>query len=401
MQYAVRKLIWDYWMVTLFVITSGSIFWNHTLGHSTAYSIYLFFAIINYMIINKKQYHRSNRSYIFILLISFLCLISHFVNDSSYEDNSALGYIICQIATFMVIASYDFYYFRYLLTNVVFVLCVLGLPIFFFVEIGVLSYKTVYIGASGDREYAMFGIYTLGWPWLFHRFSGIWHEPGACQIVLNTIIWLHFENIILWKWGKYQRIKLLVIFIVSLTTFSTGGYICLMLLLTAVLFSLKFKGKNKIFIYSLFTICFTIAILSLFRSDVIQNKLFNQEEESISKIERVSDAIALWKMSLEKPLWGYGLGTVDFWKKSDLYGNTHCSSGLLTYTASLGFTWLFVFIIYLLKGIKKLHLGKSSLFLLFAVLLMQFNEKYIEYPISNILIFNFFSNIKTSKYYYA
>ncbi len=36
-------------------------------------------------------------------------------------------------------------------------------------------------------------------------------------------------------------------------------------------------------------------------------------------------------------------------------------------------------------------MGKASIILLIAVVMMQFNEKFIEYPITNIFIFKFAS----------
>lgn len=390
------KKAWDYLIVILFVITSGSIFWTHLFGHALTYSIFLFFGIISYF--NNEKVGKTGNM-VFILLIIILCVISFCVNNSSYKDNSTFGYIICLIATSMVISKYDFYYFRHLITNVVFIICLMGIPIFVMSEMGILSYTIRSIGAS-KNEYSMYGIYTLGWPLLFHRFSGIWHEPGACQIILNTIIWMHFDNIINWEWGKRLKYKLLTILIASLLTLSTGGYICLMLLLIAVAINIRLKSNNIIFCSFLF-IFLTISLILLFNSDVIQNKLFDVREESISKAMRTADALALWRMTLDEPVVGYGLGSVDFWNKSEIYGNTACSSGVLTYMASLGFTWLFLYLFFLKRNIRNIVVTKSSYFLILAILIMQSNEKFIEYPISNIFVFQFFSYMKNSRFYYG
>ena len=401
MKHITKRWIWDHWIAILFVITSGSIIYTYELGHAKAYIIYLFFSVINLFMVNKRKL-QQNKSFSFIVFVMCLCFFSYVINESQYQDNSTFGYLTCLIATFFIISKYDFYYFRHLITNVVFVICLFGIPIFLFVENGILGYNIVQIGISNTntREYAMYGVYTLGWPWLFHRFSGIWHEPGACQIILNTIIWLHFDNIIHWKLSKYQKYKLAVILVASLLTLSTGGYICLMFLIIAICLNMKSKKVNAI-IYLLILILFIIAVVLLYNSDVIQNKLFDKQNDSVSKIARMSDAFALWKMTLEKPLIGYGLGTVDFWRKSDLYNNVHCSSGILTYTASLGITWLLLYFIYLKRGILRVYDKRYLWFLLIAIFIMQFNEKFIEYPISNILIFQFFSSTKNSKYYYG
>ena len=381
--------IWDYFVVMLFLITSGATFWVGLLTAGITFSIFFVIALVNCLCVKKEFENIFNPSVNFIYLVIILCFVNYIVYQPGYKDNSMIGYIICIISAYLVISQYDFYYFRRILTNVVFVISVIGIPVFFLYELNVLP--TQEISVQSGKDYTMFYIYTLGWPYPFERFTGIWHEAGACQIILNSVLWLHFKNIVNWEWERGQLIKLLVILIASLLTMSTGGYLVLMLLFLSVVINLKIESKHKIPIFIIVSAITVLSLVLMINSDVVQNKLFDAEGEHVSKVERISDVLALWQMTLERPLLGYGIGSVEFWDMSDQYGNTSCSTGLLTYSASLGFTWMFIFIFFLWKGILQMGFGKAAVLLLIAVLLMQFNEKFIEYPITNLFIFRFAS----------
>lgn len=384
-----NMLLWDYFVVMMFLITSGATFWVGRFTAGITFSFFFIIALFNSLIIKRNLLNSFNSSVIFIYVVALLCFANFIIYMPEYKDNSMVGYIVCLISAYLVIAQYDFYYFRKILTNVVFAISVIGIPVFFLFELGVLP--TQEIMSQSGKDYVMFYIYTLGWPYPFERFTGIWHEAGACQIVLNTVLWLHFDNIINWKWNRGLLFKIVVILIASILTMSTGGYIVLMLLFLSIALNINIDGKNKIPIFIIVLFVSIVSVYLMINSEVVQNKLFDAEGEHISKIERISDMLALWQMTLERPYLGYGIGTVEFWDMSDKYGNTSCSTGLLTYSASLGFTWLLIFIFFLWKGIQQMNYGKASFLLLVAVLLMQFNEKFIEYPITNLFIFRFAS----------
>lgn len=381
--------LWDYFIITIFLITSGSVCWMYLLSPGIAFSFLLFIAIYNAVYIRKDIGKAKNSSYCFILMVVLLCILNYIYINSSYKDNSMAGYIVALTGAYLVISRYDFYYFRKILTNILYIISLIGIPAFFLAELELLPLNTI-ITLSG-AEYKIFLFYTYGWANLFHRYSGIWHEPGACQIIYNTVLWLHFDCITNWKWEHGQKKKLLVILLGSILTLSTGSYLVLILLTIGCVSCMKIKNKSKIPIIMGILVIGLFVVYVIFNSPVIQNKLFDAEGESVSKIERISDAIALWTMTLEQPILGYGIGTDIFWKLSDKYGNSACSSGLLTYSASLGFTWLLIFFYYVYRNIRKLQIGRGTCFLFLAVLIMQFNEKYIEYPITNIFIFQFAS----------
>lgn len=380
-----NHLVWDYLLIFLFIVSSGAVFW-HGFSPAIAFSVFFVFSLANVFFVKRNFGKGGNNSFLFIPLIIILCIINYLVYSIELKDNSTFGYIVSLSGAYFVISRYDFYYFRKILTNIVYYITLFGLIVFLLSELNVLP---VYVVTLAGSDYTMFLFYTLGWPDMFHRFSAIWHEPGACQIVLNTVLWLHFDKFCSWNWDSKQLKKCIVILIGSIATLSTGSYLVLMLMLISVLLKVKIKGKHKVIIYTLLVIAAPIIIYVVFNSPVIQNKIFDAEGEHISKINRLSDINALWRMTLERPVLGYGLGSVEFWKISDAYGNTACSTGILTYSASLGISWLVLFLVFLWRSIKKMNIGNAAIFLFSAIVLMQFNEKFIEYPITSIFIFSF------------
>jgi len=386
-----RKII-DYFVAIMFVVTSGAVFYVYVLSPAISYMLLLLIGIFNKVALkvgNKDRHVRHNTSWMYIIFVCVIALLGDLYYQHSYDDRNLMGYIVILLAAYIIISTYNFQYFRKLLTNIVFFIVLLGIPIFTLSEYDLLPTTSI-VTSHGD-SYTMFLCYTLGWPNLFHRFSGIWHEPGACQIVLNTILWLHFKEMVTWNWEKKELIKILVITIGSIITFSTGSYLSLMLLFLSVAINLKLRTKNKVGMRMLFALTLGIAVYFIFNSDTVQNKLFREdtEESKMSTVARTADAIALWEMTKERPLLGYGLGSHAFWTTSTSLGNTANSSGLLTFSASFGMIWLLIFVITAYIRMRKLGFGKASVLLLLAVLIMQFNEKYIEYPITNIFIFSF------------
>lgn len=379
----------DYFIATLFIFTSGSVFWLTALRPAGAYILLLLVAALN--VIRKKR--RLNNSWHFILIVVVMCLINAIILQRRYQDNSMLGYIACITAAYLIISQYDFYYFVKLLTNVLVVILAIGIPVYFLCSFDIIpSYHKQMLGST----YMMSGyIFTIGWYNPFGRFSGIWHEPGACQIILNTILWLNFKKIQNWDLSKYDKIKYTIIIIGILITKSTAGYLVFLTFLLAIGFTSKIRNRHRLVIYMILCICMISASIVLFNDDVIQKKLFNEpSKESVSKHGRKNDAIAFITIANQHPLIGVGIGTDLFFEKSREYGMTARSSGILLYTASLGYPWLLLVLYTFFVRIRRMKLGKATLFLYISVLIMENNEMFMEFPITSLFIFKFHSYLE-------
>lgn len=379
----------DYFIATLFILTSGSVWWLTTFGAAGAFIILLLVGIIN--VVRKKR--RLNNSWLFILIVMVICSLNAVILQRQYEDNSMLGYIVCITATYLIISQYDFLYFVKLLTNVLVVILVIAIPVYLLCSFNIIpAYHKQMLGTP----FMMSGyIFTIGWWEPFERFSGLWHEPGACQILLNSILWLNFKKIQKWELTKHDKIKFTIILIGIILTKSTAGYLVFLCFLLAIGFTSKVRSRHRLVIYTVLCVSMISASIVLFNDDVIQKKLFNEPgKESVSKRDRKKDAIAFIKVANLYPLTGAGIGTDLFFKKAKEYGMSARSSGILLYTASLGYTWLLLFMYTCFVRIRRLKYGEATLFLFISVLIMQNNEMYIEYPITNLFIFKFHSYLE-------
>lgn len=374
----------DYILVILFVLTSGAKLFLVTLTPGVAFLFFFIFSFFyKYVILQNKQ---NNYSLHYILFVIALMLIGDLTYLRTYRTNASVGYIVALAGSYFCISSFNFYRFRRILLNVVFVITLSGILVFVLNEFGVLPTRIV---VFPNISLKLFGPFVLGWPFDFHRYAGIWHEPGACQIVLNTVLWLFVDKFIKWNWESEELYKIIVIVIGLLMTLSTGGYMTLALLIATIGVSNKIKSKSMLLIYPLVLILVVVALYMLYNSDVVQHKLFNETHGSL--ITRKNDSMAMLEMLLSRPLLGYGVGSDEFWTVSELLGNRTNSNGLLAYAASLGIVWLLCFLGYAYYRIKKMQ-GLNYLihFMTFvAFLMLQSNECYIEYPITNIFIFSF------------
>lgn len=384
----IRIVLWEYFVVFLLIISSDAVFFKGRFSGSIVYPLLLFFSFGNLYVTKTKI--KLNSSFNYILWCFLLCVLNYAINSYPIQDKSMMAFFCSMFATYFIISSYNYENFKKKFTDIVYLIVLLGLPIFFASEYNLLSLGTI-TDVNGQPYYA-FGIYTLGWdPHFFHRFSGIWHEPGACQIILNTALWLNYDSFLKWNWEKGQLKKCLVILLGSLMTMSTGSYIVLMLWIAAIFINLRLKGRFKILIILILLTIVPILLYLLFMSPVIQNKLFDADGEMESKVVRLADIMALWQMIQNKPILGYGIGTTEFWKYICKYGNCNTYSGILVYTASLGITWLLIYLKYLWNGCTQLNLGKGTICIVLAVIMMQFDEYFIEFPVSCIFLFKFAS----------
>lgn len=376
----------DYIVVLLFVLASGCTLWISLIRPAGSFIMLLLGGYVN---AKRTKNNKGNSSINYLYWIIFLCVLNLLIEQSPYQDNSMLGYLVSLTGAYLIISRYDYYYFVKILTDIIYYITLIGIPLYLLSTwelIPTFSFSTT---NSFTYKYVLW--YTIGWPDLFYRYSGIWHEPGACQIFLNTILWLNFDKIRRWTLTHKEKQQFIVIVIGLLLTQSTGGYLVFMIFIAALILTSKLKVRNKrIAGFSLFIIGI-LAIALIFMNPVIQNKIFEAEGVMVSKTDRLGDIAALWNMIIEKPILGYGIGTDGFWTQSHRYGNYTCSAGLLAYMASLGFPWLIVTAYFCYKNIKRLKLGMATYFLLASIVMMQMNEKFIEYPITSIFIFRFYS----------
>lgn len=364
----------EYIAVVLVLLTSGTYIWYHELTPAIACLIYLAFAIY------YRIHHSMGGGLVFTSLYLFLTYAFIIVSFSFHPlmaDNQALGFVFQSWGSYLILSNTDFDSFKRKYLKVVFLMCAYAIPIYFLIEYEISPFPIV------DRGFyrSCMGV-SVGWPsGLFHRFAGFYHEPGACQIVLNLALILYINNNQNWSLSKSEKREMIVILVGIILTKSTGGYIILLVIALCCFWK---KIMSRWFLPA-FIVVFTCGYIILM-SDVVQDKINN--ESSASLISRQSDNLAMFQMVLEEPFIGWGLGSVDHLKRSDALGNWSNSNGILYMTSSVGIPWLILYLAFLCIGIYRLGFRNISLlFVLLAFLMMESNEKFIEHPVSYILLF--------------
>ena len=389
-QQKIKRLSFDYIMVVLFVLTSGTIPWCYRLGAAVSFSIYLLVGFLFYM----RQKGKVSKTYGFVIATLVFILLNYLCYQPVYGDNSTAGYIFTVIGSYLVISSFDFYKFRAILLDVLYWITAVGVCLYLLVDNGILQPTPIQFG---DTIFTMMGPYVLGWGHLFERYAGIWHEPGAGMIPLMMVSWLYFDDFCKMKLTKGEWKKFLVIIIGILFTKSTGCYLNFMLLLCSVVFNMKIKSSWKPLIYTLTFAVFAVSVYFLFNSDVIQGKLF---EDNASKEGRTGDISASFQMANERLL-GYGIGSVEYMQLSRRLGNTADSSGFLKFAANLGWVFIFCWAVFLTRYMKKVYSPKQTICAFVAIVMLMFNECYMEYPISLIFLYSFYSYKKEIQYSFS
>lgn len=380
--------IWDYCVGIIFIFTSGTMIWFQFLTPKVAFTFYFIICLIYAF---KKSPHKvvvHNSSFLYCCYIIFLSIVGTLLFYSPYVENTTPGYIISMLGTYFLFTHSDFYRFRYVITNIVYFITLIGIPIFILTELDLLPLSNI---TFNETTYKMFAGYSIGWPYLFHRFAGLWHEPGACQIFMNIILWLHIDNFLNWKWRKGELRKMIVILIGLFCTLSTGGFIVLMLLIFVVVLKLKIPRKFRVILKPTIFLLGIGLLLIIYKSNVIQEKLFADESgvESVSKLQRLNENVSMLTMTLEKPIVGWGLGSKDQVEEFVKRGNGGCSNGILYMSCAWGMVWAIPFFILVFRTIKRMNFPLSPIWLFIVFLLLESNERYLEYPISFLFLFPF------------
>ena len=94
-------------------------------------------------------------------------------------------------------------------------------------------------------------------------------------------------------------------------------------------------------------------------------------------------------MTSEKPLIGYGLSSTNYDIRAEELGNQTSSNGILAMSAMLGLPFLFVYLYFMSKGVKRIIQGSAANLCLPLIILFHCTEVYFYFPIALIFIINF------------
>ena len=238
-----------------------------------------------------------------------------------------------------------------------------------------------------------------------HRNSGFCWEPGpfSCFLVLALIIYLFRTNL------SFDK-RVFIYIITILTTVSSTGYLCLL-----VIFIWCVYLKSRKYFILILPLISTVVVLTFLNSSTLNNKLIDQifqaendlefyttyGVEKSTSIGRFNGFLLNLKDFEAHPIIGFG-GNFDstFSRKNKL--NITSTNGLGNWLAQYGLVGFIFLIIAFYKSsslIINLYETKGVLFLFFIYLIMTFAFNMMDLLIFILFFFGFFiKRVKVLKY---
>lgn len=367
------------------VISCGSQFFFRFHGAITMSLLFLFSIFYHHTSTNKGN--KESRKFI-LLYITFLVLNFFYNNIFCRDINRILPYIIFGMSSYLILSKMTFEILTLKLMKVVSLLSLMSFFIFLLCEIGIIGYNTI---TYNGGNYLMCGPNVIGWSEPFHRFAGIFWEPGANQIIINWTIFLVLLKESTVQGLKIHRRYLIILILMSLATMSTTGYFTLMLI--SVYGYLKYYSVRKMS-YSkvVMGILIVQALISIYNSAVVQEKL--QQGENLnsrsSYTVRLADNLGMVEMIKERPLIGYGVGSYEFQKRSQFYDNETSSNGNLFFITIFGIPFYLFVLIHCYSWASTMGhnpLGVCLMFIFFNI-----GECFLYYPLIFTLLIKQYKN---------
>lgn len=228
----------------------------------------------------------------------------------------------------------------------------------------------------------------------YNRIFGLFRESGVFVIYLNIALFLslYLKNL------RYKKVKIILIIMTIIFTFSTPGYIASVLIFIAYFLneSNHFRGKKiKIFLLVLLVFCLSLlginSIVPTFFLDIgnVFNKLLNRESSYIGRTTSIFIHLRLW---IERPILGHGIinGIVEATNIGSelLGGEMHNTSTFTAALVNFGLIFSAVIITLFVNFFLKLKINKISIILIvLSVLLVYTSQLMIYSPLIYVISF--------------
>jgi len=323
------------------ILASGSLYYS---SYSNPFLLLYFSICISTLPLLKK--FNLSKYYFFYALISICFLLLHpILLGNSDIPNIYFGYSI-RIACFLIVISilghqkFSLTYLRLMLFICFFNLILYISNVYLFQYSQSLPSLLPDLKSWDDFTFKNYIFYFAptgmdGNPVVsyssFIRNTGLFWEGGAYQYFLNLalVLSLYVKKNSFFSFPNW-------IFVISiLTTFSTIGYLIMVIVLASTV-----MGKSSKRMFFVKTLIIIPLILSVLFSPVIFNKLFDTDSREYvgSTQRRILDTVVDYSIIKDYPALGIGLGNQEIWQSysDQLSGGTSSSNGLTNYVAKIG-----------------------------------------------------------------
>ena len=296
-------------IVLLLILGSGAVFfqeYNH-IGF-----VFISFVIFAQLLLPRKSLYLNENYLAFLLLLSFTILLTMVLNNDLQKIFSYLNLTAHIIIPFLIPILFDFKFFARTYTKLVVFLSFSSLIIFFLILTFGNSFLSVFprtFGLTGVEYYNLF-LYVVEAKSAFYgldfvsRNNSIFWEPGAFQgfLTLGLILEIYYFK-------SARKINIFILVAASLSTFSTTGYIVLIIF---ILFSVLPKYIKKISTGKLLNKDMFIVISGLLVFIVLGPIFFANiadkfEQGHYSTFVRIASTLSDFSMFLDSPIYGNGI----------------------------------------------------------------------------------------------
>lgn len=384
MKQARLKKYWEYYITLLMFLVSGGAFFYMQKG---IIFVPLYFLSSFYYAKKWGKLYRRNKSNFYLFYYLIWCSFSFYIIYPSHSESANQFYtiILMLIGTYWFFSNITFKRFKILYLDICTFLAAISIIVYILVHLGIAPITIV-------KDSLFSFLHCVGWIDVSERLFGIYWEPGVYQIVLNVALFMYLNELANLSLNKKQKVKLIIIIITLLLTRSTAGYLNLAILVGLIIFRSN-KIRSNIFILIMTSFLACLAIFYLYNSPVVQKKFEQKDKEGTSYEVRLADNIGMLIMTSEKPLIGYGLSSKDYEQRADELGNLTSSNGILAISAMFGLPFLFIYLYFMTKGVKRIIKGFVAYLCLPLIILFHCTEVYFYFPIALIFILNFKEDI--------
>ena len=303
------------------------------------------------------------REVLFLFPLLIIPVLSLLINGATYAFGSVLRFCLTIFAAFLVAKSETIQSFSNKFIITISVLTIISLLFYslinYFGFSSFLSKLPVLTNVNGATVFSagIFNVYT----YRFDRNMSIFWEPAIYCSYCAVAILLELAFM-----PKCRYFLVIICVLGMLSSKSTGGYIVLGLLIA--FFIVRFLVKrvrsrafNYIILFSLLIIAIFLIIdfenLVLMLNRINPSVFYKLEEQDNSSFSiRAASASYNLQLFLNKPLFGYGVGSVDNYYV--IIGGHNQTSTLTYYLSALGM-FGFAYLVILFIGIVRINLDIS------------------------------------------
>lgn len=371
----------EYIIILLIILLSGSVL--SMIYYKTIFILFVLTVAI-YFTINKFRFVTKN---VITLIIIYLVILINFLflKNNGIKISNIINTLITYLLVFIMANNIDKDDFKYIYTNIIINLSKISLfcMLLSYFNISILM-KPVEIN-GGIFSFSIFHIWGVN-AVISTRNFGLFWEPGAYQAFLNLALLFLLTDI-----EKYKNkfIKIIILILTILTTKSTTGYIILFIIFIYSMSINKFsKNFKKIFKRSMLILFFIFIFISM-NTNIISNKL-NENNDSFN-IRRY-DLINSINLIKDKPILGYGLFSDEYYRKSLGAGIVNNSNGLLIIGLMLGIPFMIFCLINISKNINSIlnNRWNKYIYILVILLIILLTEHFLLKPIFMIFMYEFY-----------